>query len=83
MPVTGAVGFLDLFLRETKTRQLRAGQRVEREHKPGRFFNFLRPGDQPGARTAGEQWNPGVNAQNFQHLPGTREKFRRHENEAE
>jgi hypothetical protein len=24
-----------------------------------------------------------VNAQNFQHLPGEREKFRRHENEAE
>ncbi len=83
VPVAGAVGLLDLILRETKIFQLRAGQRVKREHKSGCVFNFLRAGNQPGARTAREQRDPGVNAQNFKRLPGEREKFRRHEDEAE
>ena len=69
MPVDRAVGLFDLRLRETKAFQFRAGQRVKREHKSGRVFNFLRAGNQPGARTARQQRNPGVNAQNFQRLP--------------
>jgi hypothetical protein len=77
-----AVRLLDLFLRETKSFQFRAGQRIKRQHQTA-------APSISSARRSGRCWNSppatgcGVNAQDFQRLPGVREKFRRHENEAE
>ena len=82
-PVSGAFCFLDLFLREMKGRQFRAGQRVQSEGQPGVLFKFLRPGDQALARTPRQQRHLGVDAENFQHLLRMLEKSRGHENQAE
>ena len=48
-PIIGTVRFVQLLLRETKRLQVRAGQRIEREHQAGCALDFLPIGDQSGA----------------------------------
>ena len=82
MPIR-AVGLLDLRLREMDALQFRAGQRIQRERQPARVFEFAPAGDQPRARTARQQRNAGVDAQDFQRCFRVREKLGRHEHQAE
>ena len=49
---------LDLFLREADAFQLRARQRIQRQHEAAGAFEFLGVGDQAAAGTADQQRNP-------------------------
>ena len=54
-PIARAVRFLDLFLREMKRLQFRAGQRVKRRARGRVFLQLLAARDQALARTTGQQ----------------------------
>src|SRR5439155_6707972 len=76
MPVTRAVGFLDLFLSEVKRLQVSARQREQAEYQASRVFHFTGPDDATGARTSNQQRNLTVDPEDFQNLSRVREKAR-------
>ena len=82
-PIGGAVGLLDLRLHKVKRLQLRARQRMEREHQPGVLLDLGAAHDEALAGAAGEERNARVDAEDFKNLFCVRKKLRRHEDEPE
>ena len=83
MPVAGAVGFLDLLLREVNRLQLGAGQGIQAKGQARVLLHLMVPDDQALTRTPGQQRNPGMHTQNLQHLLGAGKESRGHEDQPE
>ena len=83
VPVGGALGFLDLFLREVKRLEFGGGQREQTDRHTGRIFQFTTSDDDTGAGAACQQGDVSVDAKNLQHLRRVREECRGEEDQAE
>ena len=83
LPVTGAAGLVKLLLREMERLQSRVGQKVKTQDQSSLALDLLFSGHQTAARTAGQQWDARMNAEQLQDLGGFREKLRSHEYQAE
>jgi hypothetical protein len=83
VPVTGAVGLLDLFLGEMNGLEFRARKIVKREDQTGPLLKFQVVHDEACAGTTREERHLAMHPENFQYLPRVGEEPWRHEHKPE
>ncbi len=81
VPITGVGSFLDLLFGEVTGLELRSGQPIEPEGDPRVFLDLEGPDNEALARATDQQRDAGVDAEDFQDLPGAREEPRGHEDQ--